>query len=140
MTNEDRDGAIAVVESLLKKMNHISDTREVMTLSDIQQLFTNDCEMVLNNTPICKGHDGLLLHSNDITKKLKSWHFNLPFDRTVVEAGQVFVYYTCDTEGLDGARGRAYDMCIYSVQDGKISDVCEVVHFSGYDPELDSFV
>lgn len=138
MTDHNRTECVKAVEDLLIAMNQVSDTGVDLTLDAVKSMFTEDCEMVLNNQFICKGHDGLLEHSKDIRKKLRSWRFNLPFERTVVENGEVFVYYTCDTVSHDGTQGRVYDMCIYSTRNGKISGVCEVVHFEGHQVDLDT--
>lgn len=134
-----REEKVAAVERLLTAMNAIAETGVPMTAAQIESLFTEDCRMVLNGQTICEGHAGLLAHARDIQNKLRHWRFNLPFDRTVVEGEDVFVYYSCDTQAHDGSRGRVHDMCIYAVRDGRIRDVCEVVHFAGHEISLDSF-
>lgn len=139
VTPEERSASVGVVEALLQCMNAISSDGIPFTMDTVKSLFTADCKMTLNGAVLCQGHEGLLLHANDITAKLHSWRFNMPFQRTVVEPGEVVTYYTCDTVGLDGATGRAYDMAIYSLRDNRISGICEVVHFSGHDVSLDSF-
>lgn len=138
-TETSREEKVAAVERLLTAMNTIAETGRPMTLTQIESLFTEDCRMVLNGQPACQGHAGLLAHSHDIQNKLRHWHFNLPFNRTVVEGEDVFVYYSCDTLAADGSRGRVYDMCIYAVRDGRIRDVCEVVHVAGHQLSLNSF-
>ena len=139
MTDANRNDALNAVAKLLTAMNEVCETGVGLTIADIEEMFTADCEMTVNGTFICKGHEGLLLHSRDIGDKLQTWHFNLPFERTVVEGGEVFVYYTCDVTGHDGSPGKVFDMCIYSVRNGKISGVCEVVHFEGQTVRLDSY-
>lgn len=139
MTDTDRSEAVHAVEKLLAAMNRVCDTGVDLTMADIEDMFTADCAMTVNGGFICKGHEGLLLHSRDISAKLQSWHFNLPFERTVVEGGEVFTYYTCDVIAHDGSPGKVFDMCIYSVRDGRISGICEVVHFEGKAVQLDSY-
>jgi hypothetical protein len=134
-----REEKVAAVERLLTAMNAIAETGVPMTAAQIESLFTEDCRMVLNGQPICEGHAGLLAHALDIQNKLRHWRFNLPFDRILVEGEDVFVYYTCEMLARDDSRGRVYDMCIYAVRDGRIRDVCEVVHFAGHQVSLDSF-
>lgn len=130
---------LAVVEKLLTTMNTICVTGIAMTSEQAADLFAEDCRMELNGQLLCEGRHNLMLHGRDIQAKLKTWHFNLPFERTVVEGEDVFVYYTCDTVAHDGTQGRVHDMCIYSVRDGRISGICEVVHFGGHRVDLESF-
>ncbi|MGD9711635.1 MAG: hypothetical protein AB7V46_06150 [Thermomicrobiales bacterium] len=139
MSEATRAEKLAVVEKLLETMNAICETGVPMTPEQGEALFTDDCRMTLNGQLLCQGRHNLVLHGRDIQKKLKKWHFNMPFERTVVEGEDVFVYYTCDTLAHDGAQGRVYDMCIYSVRGGRIRDICEVVHFGGHQIDLESF-
>ena len=139
MHEATRAEKISVVEKLLTTMNEICETGVPMTAEQGGELFTDDCRMVLNGQLLCEGRHNLVLHGQDIQKKLKKWRFNLPFERSVVEGGEVFVYYTCDTIAHDGTQGRVYDMCIYSIRDGRICNICEVVHFEGHQVDLESF-
>ena len=139
MSEVSRKSKVLAVERLMKTLNTISDTGKSMTMEQIKTLFTSDCHMTFNGEAMCEGYDGLLAHSLDIEKKLKTVHFNLPFLKTVVEGENVLTYYTCDTVGHDDTKGTVWDMCIYSVREGKISAVCEVVHFAGQQVELERY-
>lgn len=131
MSSSDRAAAIQAVHNLFIWLNEMSATQGKMTLADIERLYTPDATMTLNNRFICSGHEGHLLHSQDLQNKMEWFRFNLPFERTIVDGDTVVGYYTCDFLSKEGVRGRAYDLCIWTLKDARISSILENVIFEG---------
>lgn len=139
MSSQNRESVLQSVHNLFIWINGISDTGGEVIMEDISRLYTEDATMTYNNRFICEGLEGNMLHCRDIKNQLKRWKFSVPFNITVVEGDTVAGYYTCDYEKLDGSTGRAYDMCIWTVRDGKISSITENVIFDDAALELESF-
>lgn len=134
-----RRQAVQTVYNLFDWLNGYSGKDAEMTLADMQRLFTPDAVMTLNGRAICQGLEGHLMHSRDLQNKMKSWRFNTPFEKVVVEGDTVVGYYTVDFVAKDGTRARAYDMCFWTVKDGKIASTLENVIFAGKDLDIESY-
>lgn len=139
MSDQDRESVLQSVHNLFIWFNAISGTDKEVTMEDVARLYTEDATMVFNNRLICKGIEGNYLHCLDLKNQLKSWKFSVPFNITVVEGNTVAGYYTNEFTTLDGKRGTAYDMCIWTVRDGKIASITEVVVHEGADVILEEY-
>lgn len=136
----ERQRAVQAVHNLYVWLNQLSGTERRMTLADMERLFAEQAPMVVNNRPICRDRAGHLLHGQDLLTNMRSWHFNLPFERTIVEGNQVVGYFTVDFIAKDGSAGRIHDICIFTVQDGKIAGILENVVFDRQAIEIRAFV
>ena len=139
MNSNERAATVQAVHNLFIWLNEMSASGGEIKLADVQRIFTADTTMTLNNRFICRGHEGQLQHSRDLMKKTKFLRFNLPFEQTIVEGDSVVGYYTCDFVSRDGVTGRVYDMCIWTVRDGKIASILENVVFEGQQVEVEEY-
>ena len=136
MTREDK---IETVYRLFRWLNRVNETGEEMQLSEIEAIFTPYAPMKLNGRMICHDHATHFQHALDLKSQMANWHFNIPFERVVVEGNQVVGYYTVNFEGKDGKKNCMYDYCFFTVEDGKISSIFETVYFEGKDLDIESF-
>jgi ketosteroid isomerase-like protein len=134
-----RDQTVQAVHNLFIWLNGFSGTDKAMTLTDIERLFAPDAPMTLNGRHICSSRQDHLRHGQDLQAKMKSWRFNVPFERTLVEGNTVVGYYTVDFVSREGVKSRAYDLCIWTVEHGKIASVLENVIFEAAAIDVKSF-
>ncbi|MBP7338913.1 nuclear transport factor 2 family protein [Niveispirillum sp.] len=134
-----RDEKLETVYRLFRWANHVGETGAEMRLEDIEGIFAAHAPMILNGRPICHDHASHFRHAQDLRAQMATWRFNIPFERTVVEGDQVVGYYTVDFTDHAGARGRFYDLCIFTVRDDRIAGILETVHFEGEALDIASF-
>jgi hypothetical protein len=129
---------LAVISRTMEWFNSLSEAGAVVTRADVERRFTPDASMVANNQPKCQGIDGHYKHFCEIRTKLKSWRVLLPFKVVVSEADRVAAYYQIEFVTADGSRGVIHDMAFWTVRDGKIANMTELVHFEGKDVPLEN--
>lgn len=134
-----RDEKLAAVYRLFEWANRVGETGEDMKFEHIQQIFAPVAPMTLNGTPICHDYETHFQHALNLKENMTKWRFNIPFEREIVEGNQVVGYYTVDYEDKEGKPGRMLDMCIFTVEDGKIAGILENVIFEGQQIEIESF-
>lgn len=136
MTRKEK---LDAVYRLFSWLNDVGRTGEKMKIEKIQSIFTQEAPMVLNGKKICHDHATHFQHALDLQSQMAKWHFNIPFEREIVEGDQVVGYYTVDYEDKQGRKGCMLDICIFTVKNGKIAGILENVIFEGQDLEIESF-
>jgi hypothetical protein len=129
---------LVVISRVLEWFNSLSEPGAVATRADVEQRFTADARMLANNQLKCQGIEGHYKHFVEIRSKLKSWRVRLPFEIAVSEADRVAAYYLIEYVTVDGSRGIVHDMAFWTVRDGKIASMTELVHFEGVDVALEN--
>jgi hypothetical protein len=128
---------LAVIWPVMEWFNSLSEAGAVVTRADVERRFTPDARMVANNQLKCQGIDGHYKHFCEIRNKLRSWRV-LPFSIAVSEGDRLAAYYQIEFMTVDGSPGVIHDMAFWTVRDGKVASMTELVHFEGKDVPLEN--
>jgi hypothetical protein len=138
MSDASTEKPVAAISRILEWFNSLSEPGAVVTHADVEGRFTPDAKMIANRQLKCEGIEGHYRHFVEIRKKLASWRVRLPFELALSEGDRVAAYYLIDFVAADGSRGIVHDMAFWTVRDGKIASMTELVHFEGADVALEN--
>jgi hypothetical protein len=137
MSNSNVRNGVDILSGVFEWFNSLAAPGTIVKRADVERLFTPDMKMVANNQVKCVGLDAHYKHFSEIRNKLKSWHVR-PFTIALAEGDKVAAYYLIDFVAADGSSGVIHDMAFWTVRDGKVASMTELVHFEGKEVALEN--
>ena len=100
-----------------------------VTEAETREMWTEDGSMIVNGQVMCSGIGALVKHFEELRAKLKSAHVQLPYAVSVESGSSIAARYVIDVEHLNGARDKVHVGAFFTIHDGKIRTMDEVVWF-----------
>ena len=129
MSTGGSETSLAVVEEVFRWFNNLGARKISLNRSDLDQHFTTDVTMTINEKVMCKGVDAMFQRFVEMLDKTESWHVAVPFETGLSEADLAAASYQYRFVDARKSRGTAHVIAIWRVRGGKISEIQEMAHF-----------
>ncbi len=109
--------------------NRLLARAAAVTDAEVREMWTEDGSMTVNGQLKCAGIRALVKHFEELRAKLKSAEVQLPYAITVESGRTVAARYVINVEHLDGTRDKIHVGAFFTIENGKIRSMDEVVSF-----------
>lgn len=121
--------SLAVVEAVFHWFNNLGAQKISLNRSDLDQHFTPDVTMTINEKVMCKGVDAMFQRFTEMLAKTESWHVPVPFETALSEGDLAAASYQYRFVDAGKSKGTAHIIAIWRVRQGKIAEIREMAHF-----------
>ena len=129
MSTGGLETSLAVVEEVFRWFNNLGARKIGLNKSDLDQHFTTDVTMTINEKVMCQGVDAMFQRFVEMLDKTESWHVAVPLETGLSEADLAAASYQYRFVDARKSRGTAHVIAIWRVRQGKIAEIKEMAHF-----------